>query len=177
MRRCRGLTAAAAVLFVAAVLLVAAGCGGDAPEMIGSPTPSVSGSPTETTGDAMDLRSLPAMTTPIPVTALYQSGDIDGGLQPFIDTAAADLAEGLGVSASDVTTHAAVLVIWPDPSLGCPAKGMRYAQVPTDGSIIELGHAGRVYRYHTGGARGPFQCAAPLTTAPTRMGTAPSAEG
>ena len=54
------------------------------------------------------------MTTPIPVTALYQLGDIDSALQPYIDTATAELAEELGVSPADVTTRAAVLVIWPD---------------------------------------------------------------
>ena len=117
------------------------------------------------------------MTTPIPVTALYPSGDIDASLQPYIDTATADLAGLLGVDPSEVTTHAAVLVVWPDRSLGCPAKDMRYPQVPMDGSIIELQHAGKVYRYHTGGARGPFQCATPLSAAPTRAGQAPTTEG
>ena len=117
------------------------------------------------------------MTTPIPVTALYQPGDIDSGLQPYLDQATADLAGLLGVSPSEVTTRAAVLVIWPDRSLGCPTKDMRYPQVPTDGSIIELEHAGRIYRYHAGGAREPFQCATPLAKAPTRMGPAPSTQG
>jgi hypothetical protein len=44
---------------------------------------------------------------------------------------------------------------------------MQYAQVPVDGSVIELGHGGRVYRYHTGGSRTtPFLCDQPLTDKP-----------
>ena len=161
----------------AAVLLVLTACGGPAQDTTGSPTPNPAVGSSQPTDDSTQLRSPPVMTTPIPVTALYPSGDIDASLQPYIDTATADLAGLLGVSPSDVTTHAAVLVIWPDRSLGCPAKDMRYPQVPTDGSIIELQHAGKVYRYHTGGTRGPFQCATPLSAAPTRTGQAPTAEG
>ena len=161
---------------VAAAALVVAGCSGPGPDTTGSPTPQLTAESPEPTADSTDLRSPPAMTTPIPVTALYQLGDIDSALQPYIDTATAELAEELGVSPADVTTRAAVLVIWPDRSLGCPAKDMRYPQVPTDGSIIELEHAGNVYRYHTGGARGPFQCATPLAKAPTRIGPTPSTQ-
>lgn len=171
MGRCRGLTAAAVAL------LVVAGCGGRAQEPTGSLTPSLTSAAPDPSGGATDPRSLPAMTTPSPVTALYQPGDIDAALQPYIDTATTDLAARLGVSTSDLTTRAAVLVIWPDPSLGCPATGMRYAQVPTDGSIIELEHAGHVYRFHTGGARGPFLCRTPLATAPARLGAPPSSIG
>ena len=106
------------------------------------------------------------MTRAIPTVPLYPAGDIDSGLTPFIAQATDDLSGLLGVPASDISTHAAVLVVWPDASLGCPQKDMRYKQVPTDGSVIELSHQGTVYRYHTGGSRGPFQCAVPLTKAP-----------
>jgi hypothetical protein len=97
---------------------------------------------------------------------LYELGDIDAGLAPFVEQAKADLAALLDVDLSTVTTHAAVLVVWSDASLGCPDPDMSYAQVLTDGSIIELEHDGSYYRYHTGGRRGPFQCATPLVTAP-----------
>lgn len=170
MGRCRVLSAAAA-------LLVVAGCGGRAQEPTGSSGPSLTSVAPEPSGGGTDPRSLPAMTTPIPVTALYRAGDIDPALQLSIDTATTDLAARLGVSPSEVTTRAAVLVIWPDRSLGCPATGMRYAQVPTDGSILELEHAGHVYRYHTGGARGPFLCGTPLAAAPARLGAPPSSNG
>lgn len=113
------------------------------------------------------------MSEPIPTEPLYSEGDIDKGLKPFIDEAAADLAARLGVPASDITTHAAVLVIWPDASLGCPQPNMRYAQVSTDGSIIELSYSGSFYRYHTGGGRGPFLCQVPVKTAPPSEGLGP----
>jgi hypothetical protein len=102
---------------------------------------------------------------PTPSTAepLYTAGDIAKGLQPFIDQAIDDLASRLEVEASTITTHAAVLVVWPDASLGCPQPDMFYAQVMTDGSVIELEHDGRYYRYHTGGTQGPFICPQPLT--------------
>ena len=110
------------------------------------------------------------MSEAIPTAPLYSAGDIDPGLKPFIDQAAADLATRLGVAASDITTHAAVLVIWPDASLGCPQPNMRYAQVPTDGSVIELSYEGSVYRYHSGGGRGPFLCQVPVKSAPPSEG-------
>jgi hypothetical protein len=43
---------------------------------------------------------------------------------------------------------------------------MQYTQVPVDGSVIELGAGGRVYRYHTGGSTTPFLCDQPLTEKP-----------
>ena len=105
-------------------------------------------------------------STPTSVQPLYEAGDIDSGLQPFIDQAKDDLAARLGVDAADISTHAAVLVVWPDASLGCPQPDMRYAQVSTDGSVIELSHDGLVYRYHSGGQQGPFLCVQPLTKPP-----------
>jgi hypothetical protein len=103
---------------------------------------------------------------PAAVQPLYEPGDIDRGLQPFIDQAIDDLAARLDVDASSITARAAVLVVWPDASLGCPQPDMQYAQVTTDGSVIELDHDRNVYRYHTGGTLGPFICERPITKAP-----------
>lgn len=103
---------------------------------------------------------------PQPVEALYDDGDIDRGLQPFIDQARDDLADRLGVASDEITVHSAVLVIWPDSSLGCPQPGMSYTQANEDGSVIELLHDGDVYRYHTGGLRGPFICEQPTDKLP-----------
>ena len=110
------------------------------------------------------------MSEAIPSAPLYSAGDIDTGLKPFIDLAASDLGARLGVPASDITTHAAVLVVWPDASVGCPQPNMRYAQVPTDGSVIELAYDGSVYRYHSGGSRAPFLCQDPVKTSPPSEG-------
>ncbi|MDX1408310.1 MAG: hypothetical protein R3330_09255, partial [Saprospiraceae bacterium] len=40
-------------------------------------------------------------------------------------------------------------VVWPDSSLGCPQKGMVYADVLTPGYLIVLSADGREYEYHT----------------------------
>jgi len=124
------------------------------------------------TSDQTDQESVPLVPTPTPaaVAPLYEAGDIDRGLRPFIDQAKDDLAVRLGVAVDAISTHAAVLVVWPDASLGCPSPDMRYAQVLTDGSVIELGYDGHIYRYHTGGDRGPFICEQPLTKTPPSEG-------
>jgi hypothetical protein len=84
---------------------------------------------------------------------------IDPGLQPIIEQALADLAKRLGIPPSDIVVVSAVLVTWPDTSLGCPQPGMAYAQVLTDGSKTTLRYKGRDYAYHTGGSvYVPFLC-------------------
>lgn len=100
-------------------------------------------------------------------TTVIEPGNIDSSLQPFVDMAIADLAGRLGISESEVTALSATLVVWPDTSLGCPQPDMVYAQVPQDGSLIELGAAGKVFRYHTGGNQyTPFLCDQPLAERP-----------
>jgi hypothetical protein len=98
---------------------------------------------------------------------VYPQGEIDPGLQPFITMAVDDLAVRLGIDASEITPLSGVLVVWPNGALGCPRPGMQYTQVPVDGSVIELGAGGRVYRYHTGGSTPPFLCDQPLTEKPS----------
>ena len=97
---------------------------------------------------------------------MYEQGDIDPGLQPFITMAVDDLAARLDIDPAEITPLSGVLVVWSDSALGCPQPGMQYAQVPVDGSVIELGAGGRVYRYHTGGSTTPFLCDQPLTQKP-----------
>ena len=155
------------LLIATALVLTATACNTSAGEQSTVPDatdpPAASDPPT-----TPDQESSASVSAPPPLTVqpLYDPGDIDPGLQPFIDQAVEDLATRLAVDASTVTTRAAVLVVWPDASLGCPQPDMAYAQVVTDGSIIELGYDGNVYRYHTGGTRGPFICEQPITKAP-----------
>ncbi len=101
---------------------------------------------------------------------MYDEGDIDEGLRPFIEQATTDLATRLGVSADDVQVWSAVLVTWPDGSLGCPQPDMQYTQVTTDGSIIELSVDGVIHRYHSGGSQPPFLCDQPLDRKPPAGG-------
>jgi hypothetical protein len=114
------------------------------------PEPSQGGSPTPAGGDPV--------SSDRPV---FEPGDIDTGLRPFVDDAVADLAVRLDVDPADIELLTAVLVVWPNSALGCPDPKMSYAQVPVDGSVIELGVGERVYRYHTGGASELFLCERP----------------
>ncbi len=89
------------------------------------------------------------------------TGDIDPGLQPYIDLAVADLATRRSIPAEDIIVRSATLEIWSDASLGCPKPGQQYAQVATDGSLIVLAADGSEFRYHAGGSRLPFLCEPP----------------
>ncbi len=153
-------------------------------------SPAATGAPTTTgplvtvPGATGPLVTVPGATGTAPTSTdhepkgstdtVYERGDIDEGLRPFIDQATSDLATRLSIDPTAVTVLSAVLVTWPDSSLGCPQPGMQYAQVATDGSIIELGVGAEgnevVHRYHTGGSRGPFLCDQPLERKPAAGG-------
>ncbi len=119
----------------------------------------------------------PKTTFPVPPTTggdpigadeALNPGEFDPGLEPFVILAVEDLAARLAVDDPDeIQVISAVLVTWSDSSMGCPLPGMEYAQVLQDGSLIELGSGGKVYRYHTGGDRiTPFLCDAPFAKPP-----------
>jgi len=86
------------------------------------------------------------------------TGTVDAQLKSFVEVAVADLIGRLHVDASSITVVSARSITWPDGSLGCPQPGMAYPQMLVDGALIELSVAGTVYRYHSGGSRGPFLC-------------------
>ena len=125
-------------------------------------TPEVT-KPIATSGSGPVDTGLPEGST----DTVYEQGDIDPGLQPFITMAVDDLAARLDIDPGEITPLSGVLVVWSDSTLGCPQPGMQYTQVPVDGSVIELGTSGRVYRYHTGGSTTPFLCDQPLTQKPS----------
>ena len=84
---------------------------------------------------------------------------VEPGLGPLVELAVADLAGMLGIDRATVTVVSARAVTWPDTGLGCHQPGMRYLQVPQDGSLIVLEAAGGTYKYHSGGRRRvPFRC-------------------
>jgi hypothetical protein len=60
-----------------------------------------------------------------------------------------DLAKRLGISVEDVKVRLVRRVTWPDTSLGCPEPGHVYAQVATEGFLIELEAKRTRYSYHT----------------------------
>lgn len=127
----------------AAVLVALAACSADD----SSTSPG-----SEATAVLADTSTGDAVTPPDPTAS------IDPGLQPYIDIAVADLAARLQIAPDDITTLSAVLVVWPDASLGCPKPDMQYAQVQTDGAKIVLRADGSSYDYHAGGDTTPFLC-------------------
>jgi hypothetical protein len=94
-------------------------------------------------------------TTPSPV---------ESELDDLIQSAKEDLAQRLSISVERIEVVEARSVVWPNAAMGCPQPGMQYKQVPYDGALIRLRADGRVYEYHSGGARGLFLCEQPSGT-------------
>ncbi|OEU72367.1 MAG: hypothetical protein BA864_06390 [Desulfuromonadales bacterium C00003093] len=61
----------------------------------------------------------------------------------------ADLASRLGVTENEISVVSVEAITWNDTSLGCPEKGMMYAQVLTHGYRIILKAGGKQYDYRT----------------------------
>jgi len=70
------------------------------------------------------------------------------GLQNLIEKAIADLAQRFSVPADQIKLVEATPLVWPDSSLGCPQKGIVYAQVLTPGYLIRLNANNTEYEYH-----------------------------
>jgi hypothetical protein len=59
----------------------------------------------------------------------------------------------LGVNADVVQVDKVEPVDWPDASLGCPEKGMMYAQMITPGYKVSLKVDAKTYPVHVGAGR------------------------
>ena len=92
------------------------------------------------------------------VNGVPVSTPFDPALQQSVSQAQEDLARRLGIESNQVEVVAVQSVTWPDGGLGCPQPGMAYTQVQVDGLLIRLQARGRIYEYHSGGARPPFLC-------------------
>jgi hypothetical protein len=128
--------------------------------------PTTSAPSPASTGSSASTGSTPPAGS---AESVFEAGDIDHGLDPYIRRATDDLAARLSIDTSEITTVSAVLVVWPDGGLGCNDPLKSYAQVTADGSVIELEAGGRFYRYHSGGPEKPFLCERPLRSTPTRL--------
>jgi hypothetical protein len=62
----------------------------------------------------------------------------------------ADLSDKLKVDATQIAVRSVEEKIWTSSALGCPKRGMMYAQVMTPGYLITLSNQGRDYQYHAG---------------------------
>jgi len=63
------------------------------------------------------------------------------------------LCARLGLAAAAVELQKAEAVDWPDTSLGCPEKGMMYAQMITPGYRVSLKAEGKTHDVHVAGTR------------------------
>ena len=69
-----------------------------------------------------------------------------------------DLARRMGVVPEAIQLVSVEAVEWSDTSLGCPQKGMMYAQVITPGYRVVLGVESRRYEYHTDAGQSVVFC-------------------
>ena len=138
----------AAVAGVLAAFLLLAGCGSEPGQ-----------APTDPPA-AQETTVNPSTPPPTPDPGTPSAG------QGPIEQAKSDLAQRLGIAPDRVTLVSAEEVTWPDGSLGCPQKGMRYTQALVNGSRIVLSADGKQYHYHSGGRRGPFLCTNPQPPVP-----------
>jgi hypothetical protein len=81
------------------------------------------------------------------------AADGDAGKDAAVALARKTLAARLQVSVDALQLDKAEAVNWPDTSLGCPEKGMMYAQVITPGYRVVLKHAGKPHAVHVSGTR------------------------
>jgi hypothetical protein len=84
---------------------------------------------------------------------VLMAGDPGAGTKEAVRLAEQALSARLGVGAEALSLEGAEAVDWPDASLGCPEKGMVYAQVVTPGYKLSLAHAGVSYAVHVGAGR------------------------
>ena len=93
----------------------------------------------------------------------------DTVLQKFITQATKDLANRLGVDASEITLVEAIPVNWRDSSLGCPQPDMMYMHVITPGYLIRLDVGGAIYEYHADKRSTVLYCENPQSPAPSSL--------
>jgi hypothetical protein len=115
----------------------------------------------------MKIRSLLGVMVMMSASGGWAGGD------RAVEAAIEDLAGRLNVPARQVSVISRTEKTWPDKSLGCPRKGMMYAQVLTNGSELVLEVAGKRYAYHAGGGKPYFYCAVPAKKSGAPTGTPP----
>jgi hypothetical protein len=71
-------------------------------------------------------------------------------LEEYTDWAILDLSGKLSVDGSKIAVRSKEAKQWTSSALGCPQRGMMYAQVMVPGYLIVLSYRGRDYQYHAG---------------------------
>lgn len=147
-------------LAVMGAILFSSGCqpGFVDPSTSSDITPSQTPAPgIPTQGDIQMTPSIPSPANP--------------GLQSLIDKAKADLAQRLSISVQNIVLVEATSVVWPNASLGCPQKGMVYAEVLTPGYLIILNADNNEYEYHASRGTQVIYCVNPTPPVPGMPGS------
>ncbi len=88
-----------------------------------------------------------------PLLALVLGAAVsDASKDPVALLARKTMAAELGIAEGSIRVQSVAAAEWPDASLGCPRKGMQYAQVITRGHRVALEAGGRVYHVHVSGS-------------------------
>jgi hypothetical protein len=125
------------------------------PLAISPPQPgkSVGGQPS---GAAPASRSPSAPATAVPASPSASA------LDKLMVRAKTDAARLTGTRREDITVISAGEVSWPDPSLGCPRRGVMYPQVVTPGYQIKLRAGGQILDYRAASSGSLQLCPAEL---------------
>jgi len=163
----RNLSLAVAIVVIGSVALLVLGCAPTPtpvkvqPEILPTRTPST---PTSTmtpaaiptaTATKIPLETLTALL-PTPIPTLVVTAEPEVNLmteEEALALAKKTLAEKLGVDEEEIEVRFLTRVNWPDTSLGCPQKGMVYAQVIIPGYRVQLLVGDRAYSVHVGDGR------------------------
>jgi hypothetical protein len=79
------------------------------------------------------------------------------------------LEQALGVAGDRMRVQEARAVEWPDAALGCPEKGVQYAQVMTRGFSVRMEVDGAEYNVHVGDGRAVICDRQPAAETPKYM--------
>ena len=78
-----------------------------------------------------------------------------------VEAARRDLAARLQVQEKHIAVVSQIRKTWPDASLGCPQRGMAYAQMVTSGMELVLDVAGQLYVFTAADGSTYVYCARP----------------
>ncbi len=131
------------------------------------PTPT----PTGRTDSAVASEQISPLATPIPLPKGTLATEIGGAMSNKLQAANTQalvsqaqkmvlkFIDDPALTIEQVAVQNVEAMQWRDSSLGCPRKGMMYAQVITPGYLIELEAEGKVYEFHTDTNRAVVLCA------------------
>jgi hypothetical protein len=107
------------------------------------------GHPETRTSTPVQTRPVGQPETPTPLPVRFEGAAIPAEAAEVVAMAVADLAQRQEVEEDAIRVASVKAVQRRDASLGCPRKGMMYAQVITPGFRVVLEAGGEAYAYHT----------------------------